>query len=360
MCRRQSVRFRLARSTPPDIRDDELHEVGVAVRDLDFFDRAHRRFAWPGRLTCGAVAVEAGSGSGNPVVEAVACVGEVAMPAEGGGAVLLGVVGTEPVKVQGGEFPHEFGVPVPERRDHRGGQTIRAAEPVDPAVQLDPFGLGLLRGEHVPVDRMRRLGDQLLGGVVEGLVVKECLVEGASAEQGFRVGGRGSSRCVDQNRVKNVYEQARETDLSPLPEIVVPEGEFRDSELVLRDASFWMTVGSVGLWVLGTAALLTGVGAAAAPALYGGAVALGAAATAVDCTSGTDMTGCAVGIAATAAGPLRGPAAAVGRALVGTRYAGGVARDGIKSLEWSATAYGIGTTAGTGAEMVQEWMHKQQ
>ena len=47
------------RATALDVGDDERDEVIVAVGDFDFFDGVRRRFAGPGGLAGGAVAVEA-------------------------------------------------------------------------------------------------------------------------------------------------------------------------------------------------------------------------------------------------------------------------------------------------------------
>ena len=47
-----------------------------------------------------AVVVESGAAGGDPFAEPLAGVGEVAMPPERGTAVLLGVVGTQPVQMQ--------------------------------------------------------------------------------------------------------------------------------------------------------------------------------------------------------------------------------------------------------------------
>lgn len=58
-----------------------------------------RVFAGPDGLSRGAVAVEAGAAGRDPVAEAFAGVGEVAVPADGCGAVRFGVVGIQPVQV---------------------------------------------------------------------------------------------------------------------------------------------------------------------------------------------------------------------------------------------------------------------
>jgi hypothetical protein len=143
-----------------DIVEDELHEVLIPVSDDRVLDRACRVLAGPGGLPGRAVSVETGAGSGDPVAEPLAGVGEVAVPAQRRGAVLLRVVGGQPVQVQSAQLPQQLRVAVPERRNYRSRQPVGAAEPVDPAVQLQPLGLRFLAGQEVPVDRVRRLRDQ--------------------------------------------------------------------------------------------------------------------------------------------------------------------------------------------------------
>ena len=63
-----------------DIVEDELHEVLIPVSDDRVLDRACRVLAGPGGLPGRAVSVETGSGSGDPVAEPLAGVGEVAVP----------------------------------------------------------------------------------------------------------------------------------------------------------------------------------------------------------------------------------------------------------------------------------------
>ena len=70
-----------------------MDEVGVSIGDDGFVVGGLGFFAGPGGLAGGSVAVEAGAGGGDPVAQAVAGVGEVAVPAQGCGAVLFGVVG---------------------------------------------------------------------------------------------------------------------------------------------------------------------------------------------------------------------------------------------------------------------------
>ena len=115
-----------------------------------------RLFAGPGGLSGGPVAVQAGPGGGHPVAEALAGGGEVAVPADRGGRVLLRVVGTEPVQVQRAELPVQLGVPVPVGRDDRCGQCVGAAEPFDPPVEGEPFLFQVVGEQEVPVHRPRR------------------------------------------------------------------------------------------------------------------------------------------------------------------------------------------------------------
>jgi hypothetical protein len=107
----------LSQSAAINVVNDEPYEVLIAVTDHDVLDGGGGRLAWPGGLPCRPVAVEPGTRGGDPVVKTLAGVGEVAVPAEGCGAVLVGVVGAEPVQVECGEFPDKFGVAVPERRN---------------------------------------------------------------------------------------------------------------------------------------------------------------------------------------------------------------------------------------------------
>ena len=80
-----------------DVLDYELGEVPVAVADRNVLHGIGGWFSWPNCLPSGAVAVKARAGGGYPVVEALAGVREVAVPAERGRAVLVGVVGAEPM-----------------------------------------------------------------------------------------------------------------------------------------------------------------------------------------------------------------------------------------------------------------------
>lgn len=49
---------------------------------------------------------------------------------------------------------------MPVRRDHCGRGPVSAAEPVDPAIQLQPLDLRIVRGEEIPVDWMRWFSDE--------------------------------------------------------------------------------------------------------------------------------------------------------------------------------------------------------
>ena len=99
-----------------DLVDDVLDEVGVSVGDDGFVVGGLGVFAGPGGLAGGAASVQAGAGGGDPVAQAVAGVGEVAVPAQGCGTVLFGVAGAQSVQVQRGQFPDQFGVAMPVRR----------------------------------------------------------------------------------------------------------------------------------------------------------------------------------------------------------------------------------------------------
>src|SRR5688572_7690072 len=89
---------------PPagDVFNDESAEIGSTVLNRDLFDRRRRILPGPRGLTCRPVAVEARATGRDPVVQALAGLGEVLVPAEGSGAMLLLVVCAEPVQVQGG------------------------------------------------------------------------------------------------------------------------------------------------------------------------------------------------------------------------------------------------------------------
>ena len=110
----------------------------------------------------------------------------------------------------------------------------------------------------------------------------------------------------------------------------------------------WLAVASGVLYVLGAAAVLTGVGAVAAPALFIAAGAVGAASVAADCTAnwGGDQTGCVVGVATVGVGVgvLRGPVSAAARALTGARAVNGIVRDAARSVTWVGGIYGTAST----------------
>ena len=57
----------------------------------------------------GSSPVQAGTGGGDPVAEAVAGIGQVAVPSQGCGAALFGVVGVQLMQVQRGQLPQQFG-----------------------------------------------------------------------------------------------------------------------------------------------------------------------------------------------------------------------------------------------------------
>lgn len=101
-----------------DLVDDVLDEVGVSVGDDGLVLDGLGFFAGPCGLSGGTVSVEAGTGCGDPVAEEVAGVGEVAVSSQGCGTVLFGVIGAEPVQVQRGQFPDQFGVAMPVLRRH--------------------------------------------------------------------------------------------------------------------------------------------------------------------------------------------------------------------------------------------------
>jgi hypothetical protein len=94
-----SVQPGLGFAAPRDIVHHELHEVLFTIADHDVLDDIRGCIAWPSGLTGRSVALESGARCCYPVVEALPGVGEVAVPAEWGGAVLVGVVGAEPVQV---------------------------------------------------------------------------------------------------------------------------------------------------------------------------------------------------------------------------------------------------------------------
>lgn len=116
----------------------ELSEICVAVCDHPLVNHGRCRFPGPDGLSRWTVAVEFGSGDGDPVAQAFPGGGEVGMPADRGGAVLLGVVGTQPMQVQRGQFPDQLWMPMPQRGNDRREKTVIAPEPVNPFVQIVP------------------------------------------------------------------------------------------------------------------------------------------------------------------------------------------------------------------------------
>jgi hypothetical protein len=74
---------------------------------------------------------------------------EVGEEGERSGGLLLGVVAAQPAQMQRGQLPHQLGVPVPQRRDHRGGQSELETEPVDRTRRrgdvIEPEGVFALR-----------------------------------------------------------------------------------------------------------------------------------------------------------------------------------------------------------------------
>ena len=116
-----------------DLVEHELHEVFGTVGDDDILDRRGWVLAGPARLPCRSVSVEPGAGRRYPIAEPGAGVGEVAVPSQRRGAVLLGVVGAQPVQVERREFPDQFGVPMPERRDRRSPAGRRCGEATPPS-----------------------------------------------------------------------------------------------------------------------------------------------------------------------------------------------------------------------------------
>ena len=104
----------LSLSPMGDVLDHELYEVLISITDDNVFDDVGRWFSWPSRLPSRSVPFEPRPRDRDPVAKPMAGIRKVAMPADWGGAVLVGVIG---------------------------------AEPVHPAVELDPFGLGVFGAE---------------------------------------------------------------------------------------------------------------------------------------------------------------------------------------------------------------------
>ncbi len=80
------------------------------------------------------------------------------------------------MQVQRAEFPDEFGVPVPERWNDGFRQPVGASQPVHPAVELDPFGLGVVGAEQVPVDRIRWLRHEWPVEIVQRILSERVIV----------------------------------------------------------------------------------------------------------------------------------------------------------------------------------------
>jgi hypothetical protein len=95
------------------------------VGDDDVLDSIRWTFPWPSRLARRPIPLQAGTSCRHPVAKALSGVGEVAMPSQRRRAVLLGIVGAQPVHVQRGKLPHEFGVPMPERRNDGRREAVR-------------------------------------------------------------------------------------------------------------------------------------------------------------------------------------------------------------------------------------------
>ncbi len=155
-----AVKVSLSLSPSGDIVGDELHEVLIAITDHCVVDGFGVRLAGPSCLAGRSVAIQPCPGRRDPVVESLACVGKVAVPAKGGRAVLVGVVGAEAVQVQCGELPNELGMAMPEGRHDGRRESVRPSQPIHLAVELDPLDFSFLGGEQVPVDGVRRLGDE--------------------------------------------------------------------------------------------------------------------------------------------------------------------------------------------------------
>src|SRR3954452_4441482 len=111
---------------------DERDEIGVAVLDQLFRGRHAWVLPGPGRDPGGPIAVEFGAAGRDPLAQPVAGIGEVAVPRQRRRRRAVWVVGVEPVRVQGRQFPDQFVVAVPERRDYGRREPVRRAQPVDP------------------------------------------------------------------------------------------------------------------------------------------------------------------------------------------------------------------------------------
>ena len=103
-------------SASGNVGHDVLDEVEVTIVDHFLDDRGERLFAWPTCLTGRSVPVEPGTGGLDPVAKSPTGFGEVTMPDQWPAGVLLGVVGTEPVRVQCGQLERQLRVAMPARR----------------------------------------------------------------------------------------------------------------------------------------------------------------------------------------------------------------------------------------------------
>lgn len=141
--------------------DDELHEVGIAVSDdlLDVFDSVI--LTGPDCQPCGPVSIETGAACGHPVAQPLPRVSEVSMPAQWGRAVLVRVIGAEPVQMERRQLPEQLGVSVPEWWDHRRWEPVLQSEPVHPAIEFKQLLFEVVRGEQVPIDWVWRFSHQI-------------------------------------------------------------------------------------------------------------------------------------------------------------------------------------------------------
>ena len=171
-----SMKRSLGFAASVDVLDDEQHEVLVAIADDNVFDRVGRRFPWPRSLPRRPVPLQPGPRHCHPVAEPLAGIREITVPAERGGAVLVGVEGAEPVQVERGEFPDELWVPMPEWRHDGCWQPVGASYPVHPPVEFDPFGFGVVGAEEIPVDRMWGLRRERSVEVIKGFRVERVVV----------------------------------------------------------------------------------------------------------------------------------------------------------------------------------------
>jgi len=159
-------------SAAADIGHDERDEVLMPVRVwllrdvLGCLIRLDGLVAGPSSLPGGSVLVELRAGEGDPLPEALPRHTEVEVPGGGRTSGGLGIVSAPPTGVDRAELPDELGMPVPVRRDDRGGETVLEADPVDPGVELEPLRLRVGGGERAPVDGVRDFSEQLADGVL--------------------------------------------------------------------------------------------------------------------------------------------------------------------------------------------------